>query len=128
MSTDSQAIRALVEQQRRFQERCAMTETPACLLTPDGRINDVSEAFCRLLHYGRGDVIGRLLSEIIDPRDVDLTIVMLDLALAGQVQRLSFRERGLDASGACLEVLVNGTLVKDADSRPVCFLLEIARA
>jgi PAS domain S-box-containing protein len=128
MSSDQPATKPLVEQQRRFQKRSQTTDTPACLLTPNGRIHDVNTAFCRLLDYQRGDVIGRLMSELTDPRDVDLTIVMLDLALAGKVQRLSFRQRDIDASGASLDVLVNGTLVKDAKSSPVCFLLEIASA
>ncbi len=127
MSSDHQPSSALVKQQRRFQQHSATSDTPACLLTPGGRIDDVNAAFCGLLHYQRGDLIGRLISELTDPRDVDLTIVMLDLALAGKLQRLSFHQRDIDASGAYLEVLVSGTLVKDTDSSPVCFLLEIAR-
>ena len=128
MSTDRNASTALVEQRRRFRDDYATARTPACLLTEHGRIDDVNDAFCRLLRCDRGDVIGLLISEFADPRDVDLMIVMLDLVLAGTVQRLSFHLRGIDATGEHLDVLVSGDLVTGADSRPVCFLLEMASA
>jgi PAS domain S-box-containing protein len=119
--------KSLRREQRRFQESFGPSETPACLLTPDGTVQDVNDAFCRLLSRTRADTVRRMLLDLTESQDNDLTLAMLDLALAGKVPCLSFRARCRDGTGVPVPVHVQGMLVSDSDSSPVCFVLEMAR-
>ena len=127
MITDRHVPNSLRREQRRFQESFGLAELPTCLLTPDGTVQDVNDAFCRLLSRPRADTVLRTLLEITDSQDNDLTLAMLDLALAGKVPCLNFRTRCLDGSGVPLPVHVRGVLVSDGDSSPVCFVLQLTR-
>ncbi len=127
MITDRHVPNSLRREQRRFQESFGAAESPTCLLTPDGTVQNVNDAFCRLLSRTRTDTVLRTLLEIIESQGHDLMLAMLDLALAGKVPCLSFRTRCLDGTGVPVPVHVRGVLVSDSDSSPVCFVLELTR-
>jgi hypothetical protein len=61
------------------------TESPTCLLTPNGTVQDVNDAFCRLLSHA--DTVLSPLLEITESQTNDLTFGDAGSGAGGPIRR-----------------------------------------
>ena len=74
----------------------------------DGRFTDVNQSACRMLGYGREELIGKTIADIIPPEDVPrLAAVRAALLVPGQVERGEWRHRRKDGTLIPVDVSAN---------------------
>jgi PAS domain S-box-containing protein len=116
---------ALHESEERF--RLTIDEAPIgmALVALDGRFVRVNRALCEIVGYSSAELTGLTFQAITHPDDRDA-----DLASAGQLARgdipLYHREkRYVRKDGTIVEVLLNVSILRNRDGRPIYFISQI---
>ncbi|WP_414659991.1 response regulator [Horticoccus sp. 23ND18S-11] len=77
------ALRASQAEARKLSLVAAKTESPVLIASPDGRIEWVNEAFCRVMEFTRDEVVGRHPVHFMDGPDTNpRTITRIRAAMA----------------------------------------------
>ena len=116
---------ALAEAEEHF--RSAFEEAPIgmALTTPDFRFLQVNRALCTITGYSRDQLEGLPVASITHPDDLKSDWEARSAMLEGEMSSHRAERRYLHASGSAVWVLLNQTLVRDADGAPVHFLSQM---
>jgi diguanylate cyclase (GGDEF)-like protein/PAS domain S-box-containing protein len=119
----SQAV--LAEAEERF--RSAFEEAPIgmALTSPDFRFLRVNRALCRITGYTREQLEGLPVASITHPDDLKGDWEARGAMLEGELTTYRGERRYLHASGSPVWVLINSTLVRDGEGRPLHFLSQM---
>lgn len=88
------------------------------LQTPEGVWLEVNPAFCGLVGYARGDLIGKSFTEITHADDVERSLEQLERLNRGEISSFRFDKRYLHANGREVWVRLDVSMVLDARGRP----------
>jgi diguanylate cyclase (GGDEF)-like protein/PAS domain S-box-containing protein len=119
-----EAQRALAEAEERF--RTAFEEGAAgmAIVSVDGRILRVNRALCAVTGHQHGDLEGRTMVSLLHPEDREQYGQDSDRLLSGHIAAARGERRYLHDDGRVVWVSVSTTLVRDAGSRPLHFLVQ----
>ena len=104
----TRARRAAEASEARQRDLIELSPDAFFLADLDGRLTDVNQSACRMLGYGREELIGKTIADIIPPEDVPrLAAVRAALLVPGQVERGEWRHRRKDGALIPVEVSAN---------------------
>jgi PAS domain S-box-containing protein len=84
-----QALRESQAEARKLSLVASRTDNPVLITSPDGNIEWVNEAFCRVMEYSLEEVVGKNPTHFMDGPDADRTEVLQIRAAMSQGQGLS---------------------------------------
>ncbi len=104
--------------------RLAFTESPVGMVISDtrGHLEQVNNAFCRMLGYSPEQLVGLSFEAITHPDDITHNVEGLLAVLAGERASYVTEKRYIHASGHDISVLMRVTLLRTADGTPLNFL------
>jgi diguanylate cyclase (GGDEF)-like protein/PAS domain S-box-containing protein len=116
---------ALTEAEEHF--RSAFEEAPIgmALTSPDFRFLRVNRALCAITGYSREQLEGLPIASITHPEDLKADRDARSAMLDGESSTYHGERRYLHASGSAVWMLVNSTLVRDANGEPLHFLSQM---
>jgi PAS domain S-box-containing protein len=124
-----QESQAQFEALRRSEElfRVAMQFSPigAAIVGLDGRWIDVNPALCRILGYGREDLLPRDFQSITHPEDLDADLEQMQRTLAGEIDGYRIEKRYIRRDGAVIRAQLDGVLLRTAEGAPLHFLANV---
>ena len=94
------------------------TPTPQALLDLRGHPDSVNPAWCELFGHAADHFAGRDLLALVHPTDLHNAEERLDALRTGGLESLSYRGMFQDADGRCLSLLLDATLLREADGTP----------
>ena len=116
---------ALTEAEEHF--RSAFEEAPIgmALTSPDFRFLRVNRSLCAITGYTRAQLEGLPTASITHPEDLRADREARRAMLEGDMSAYHGERRYLHASGSAVWVLINSTLVRDANGEPMHFLSQM---
>jgi PAS domain S-box-containing protein len=95
------------------------------LLAPDSSRLRVNRAFCHMLGYGEQQLLGRPEIAVTHPDDLGEDLRQRALCLAGERDTYQREKRYLDCDGAVVWGWQTCTLVRDAQAKPLHFIVQV---
>src|SRR5215212_6407313 len=95
------------------------------LTSPDFRFLRVNRALCQITGYAAGQLEGLPVASITHPDDLKADWEARGAMLEGELSSYRAERRYLHASGSAVWVMINSTLVRDADGAPLHFLFQM---
>ena len=92
--------------------------TPQAILGLDGHLESVNPAWCELFGHGEAWFADCDLLDLVHPVDTDQVVARLDRLRAGEVDSISYRGLFRDADDEDLPLLLDASLLRDADGTP----------
>lgn len=92
--------------------------TPQAIVGLDGHLESVNPAWCELFGHGEGWFADCDLLDLVHPVDSEQVVARLDRLRAGEVDSISYRGLFRDADGEDLSLLLDASLLHDADGTP----------
>lgn len=111
-----EALRASEARYRTLFEQAAVGVVHAAL---DGRWLLVNGKLCEILGYAREELIGRRFQDLTHPDDLRTDVELVRALDAGEIAMLSREKRYLRKDGRPVWVLVNVSVVRDGQGRPL---------
>ena len=120
-----QSQAALAEAEERF--RSAFEEAPIgmALTSTDFRFLRVNRALCQITGYTPAQLEGLPVASITHPDELRADWEARGAMLEGELSSHRAERRYLHASGSAVWVMINSTLVRDADGAPLHFLSQM---
>lgn len=115
----------LEESRRRFESSFAHASIGMALVATDGAWLDVNPALCRLVGYGRDELLRLTFQDITHPDDLRADLGNARELLAGHAETYQTEKRYFHKSGATVWILLNVSLVRDARGTPRYFVSQI---
>jgi diguanylate cyclase (GGDEF)-like protein/PAS domain S-box-containing protein len=91
----------------------------------DGRWLKVNAALCELSGYDEEAILALTFQAMTHPDDLDDELAQVQRLLAGEIDRHTSEKRFLDAEGRLIWVHRSGSLIRDADGKPLHFVVHI---
>ena len=95
------------------------------LIGVDGRWLQVNQALCRMLGYSESELKTQWFRNLIHPADRRLDRPLIRQLLKGDIPSYQLEKRHLHRSGRVVWTLVSAALVRDAQERPLYFIVEV---
>jgi diguanylate cyclase (GGDEF)-like protein/PAS domain S-box-containing protein len=92
------------------------------IVATDGTFLDSNERLCRLLGYGREELIGKTFHEITHPDDLAIDVAHVDELLAGGAETYRIEKRYFTREGRVLWVQLTVALARDDAGTPLYFI------
>jgi PAS domain S-box-containing protein len=86
-------------------------------VSPEGRYLRVNRKLCQMLGYSEQELLNLTLHEVTHPEDRELSAEKLSSSFAGEPEEYSIEKRYLRKDGQLIWVLINWTVVRDAEGR-----------
>ncbi|WP_460960045.1 PAS domain S-box protein [Parasphingorhabdus pacifica] len=94
------------------------TPSPTELVDLQGRIIEVNPAMCRLLGYGREELLGLRAADVTHPDEPVLDRKAIEYLLAEGRESLTAEKRLVRSDGGVIWVLIDSSLVRQPDGSP----------
>jgi diguanylate cyclase (GGDEF)-like protein/PAS domain S-box-containing protein len=101
---------------------------PQAIVGLDGRLESVNPAWCELFGRGEGWFADSHLLDLVHPVDADPVVQRLTRLEAGEIESISYRGLFRDADGQELRLLLDASLLREADGRPYAIAASVADA
>ena len=85
----------------------------------------VNQAYCQMLGYSEAEMLARTTYDVTHPDDVEWDALQRNRVLAGEIETYQTDKRYLHQSGRILWGHLSCSLVRDADRKPLHFILQI---
>ncbi len=115
------ALKALQESEKRF--RSAFDFAPAGMSltsSPDGRWLRVNRMLCTMLGYSEDELLTKSWDELTHPDDLEESLALARSMHLGEIDSFEIEKRYLHKDGHDVWALLIGSLVRDAEGRPMC--------
>ncbi|HUI10204.1 MAG TPA: PAS domain S-box protein [Bacteroidota bacterium] len=116
---------ALEERDARARAAFENAAEGVCLLDARGRFLDVNPAFCAMLGYGHGELVGRDVSSVTHPGDIGIGDAVIARALAGEHVQSTFDKRFLTKAGVPVWARVSAVLVRESSAGESYFVSHV---
>ena len=120
-----QAEAALRESEARFAGAFEHAPIGVALVSPDGRWLKVNRALCDLVGYSEAGLLARTFQDITHPDDLETDLENVRRMIAGEIHSYQMEKRYVHARGHLVTVLLDVTLVRDGQGRPLYFISQI---
>lgn len=115
----------LEESRRRFESSWSHASIGMALVAPDGSWLDVNPALCRLVGYGRDELLALTFQDIMHPDDLEADLGQVKRLLAGETAAYEMEKRYFHKGGGIVWVLLSVSLVRDPAGTPLYFVAQI---
>ena len=95
------------------------------LVLPDGRWFKVNRALCDLVGYSEAELLTRTFQDITHPEDLDIDLENVRRIIAGEIRTYAMEKRYVHARGHSVAVLLNVSLIRDGQGRPLYFVAQV---
>lgn len=116
---------ALRESEQRFKGAFEHSPMGMALVSPDGYWLQANTALCRMLGYTEAELKRITFAEISHPDDLNLSITSDRELLGGKSDSYQIQKRYVRKDGQIVWAMVNASLVRGPDRRPLHFVAQI---
>ena len=95
------------------------------LVAPDGRWLKVNRSLCQMLGYSEAEMEASRFHDITHPEDLPGNLAQVARVLAGEVDAFQLEKRYFHKHGQIVWSLLNVSLVRDMEGRPVHFIAQV---
>jgi PAS domain S-box-containing protein len=88
-------------------------------VSPEGNYLRVNHKYCQMLGYSEHELLDLTIYDVTHPDDREASAVKVDSSLLDGSQEYSIEKRYVRKDGAIMWALVNWTIVRDAEGRPL---------
>ncbi|MBI4961374.1 MAG: PAS domain S-box protein [Desulfovibrio sp.] len=92
------------------------------LIAPDGQWIAVNNALCNLVGYSEAELLSKKFQDITHPEDVDEALTYFQQILSHERETYQREKRYIHKNGGIVFVLLNVSLVRDDDDKPLFFI------
>jgi PAS domain S-box-containing protein len=116
--------RRRIEEERRrgeeeFRSLFELSAIGMAQVSPEGRYLRVNRKFCQMLGYSEEELLRLTIHEVTHPDDREFSAAKLESSFADGSEEYSIEKRYVRKDGAIIRVLINWTVVRDAEGRPL---------
>ncbi len=115
-------IAALSESEKRFRTTFELAGVGIARVELDGRFSVVNDRFCEMVGYAKDEIMQLRFRDITHPDDLAADLEHARRLLAGEVDRYAMEKRYLRKDSTVIWVNLNGSIVRDAEGRPIYFI------
>jgi PAS domain S-box-containing protein len=119
------AEEALRESEERFSGAFEFAPIGVALVAPNGRWLKVNRALCELVGYSEAELLVCTFQEITHPDDLAADLEYMRRLLAGEIRFYQMEKRYIHARGHFVTILLDVSLVRDAQDQPHYFIAQI---
>jgi diguanylate cyclase (GGDEF)-like protein/PAS domain S-box-containing protein len=116
---------ALRASEERFRNCFDEARIGMLIISLDGHLENVNEAFCAMIGYSRAELIGTTRAYVTHPEDLDADNLARAGMLRGEASSRTFEKRYLHASGRAVWVAIYLTLIRDASGEPLRWIAQV---
>jgi PAS domain S-box-containing protein len=120
-----QAVEALRISEERFRGAFDGAAIGVGLLALDGRWLQVNDSLCKILGHSRSELLEHSFREFAQPDDFDSDVELTRRFLANEIRSYRMERRYIHADGHTLWIMVNASLVHDAEGAPLYFVAQL---
>lgn len=117
LDRNKRAETKLLERERHYRTIFNDAAVGLARIGPDGRFIDVNPQFCRMLGYGRNELLGRSYLDITNPDDREADIRMRNRLLSGELQSAGSEKRYVRKDGTLVWVKLNLSVTRTPEGR-----------
>ncbi len=119
------AEEALRESEVKFRAAFDQTGAGMGMATLDGTLIEVNDAYCRMLGYERGEIIGKKTVAFTHPDDIATTMRTFEMLASLEKDTLQYEKRYIRKDGRQIFAFINVSTIHDADGKPAYVLAQI---
>ncbi len=124
--TESKTIELeLRESEQRLHTIFEAAPNGLAIIALDGRWIRVNPAMCKILGYTKQEFLDTNYKDLTHPDDVEEQARLIDQLLTGEIDQYSYEKRNIHKDGHYVWVMLNATLIRDADSQPLYLLSQV---
>jgi len=116
---------ALREAEERFRSAFDHAPIGMALVGLNGRWLKVNAALCEIVGYSEQALLNTTFQALTHPDDLGIDLDNVRRLLAGELRAYQMEKRYLHRQGHVVWILLNGSLVRDGDGRPLYFIAQI---
>ena len=116
---------ALRESKERFRNAFEHAAIGMALVATDGHFLRVNHTLCDLIGYSKSELLAKTIQEITHSDDRETDLVFVRQMLAGEIQTYQMEKRYFHKDGHVLWILLNVSLIRDAEGTPGHFIFQI---
>jgi PAS domain S-box-containing protein len=94
-------------------------------VSSDGRYLRVNRKYCQMLGYSEQEMLNLTLYDVTHPDDREASAVKMNSSFTGGPEEYSIEKRYVRKDGVIMWALVNWTIVRDAEGRPLLSVANI---
>jgi PAS domain S-box-containing protein len=88
-------------------------------VSSDGRYLRINRKYCQMLGYSEQELLYLTIYDVTHPDDREASAVKVNSSFAGEPEEYSMEKRYIRKDGEIIWALVNWTIVRDAEGRPL---------
>ncbi|MDI1312093.1 PAS domain S-box protein [Prosthecobacter sp.] len=119
------AEEALRESEERFVGAFEQAPIGVALTSPTGQWLKVNRALCKLVGYTEAELLTLSFQDITHPDDLADSLECVRQLIAGEVRSYQSEKRYIHAAGHLVTILLNVSLVRDAQHQPHYFIAQM---
>jgi PAS domain S-box-containing protein len=124
--SDRQRVEAaLQESEDRFRSAFDSAAIGKALVALDGRWLKVNRALCEIVGYSEQEILATTFQAITHPDDLDIDLGYVRQLLEGKIRSFEMEKRYFHKLGHVVWILLSGSLVRDAEGKPLYFIAQI---
>ncbi len=125
ISERKQAEAALRESEQCFSGAFEYAAIGMALVAPDGRWLKVNRSLCDIVGYSESELLATTFQAITHPDDLEADLDYVRKMLAGEIRTYQMEKRYFHKLGHVVWILLNVSLVRDAQDQPLYFIAQI---
>ncbi|MGI0486845.1 PAS domain S-box protein [Pantanalinema rosaneae CENA516] len=125
ITSRKQAEAALRDSEERFRSAFDNAPIGIALVGLTGKWLKVNPALCDILGYTEAELLTKTFQDITHPDDLDIDLSYMDQLLAGEIRSYTLKKRYVDRWGHIIWILLDASLIRDAQGEPKYFLSQI---
>lgn len=118
-------IGLLKEREKRFIDAFDFAPIGMAIVSLDGDWIKVNQSLCKMLGYSEGEFLLHTFQDFTHPDDLDTDLGHLHQLLEGKIETYSIEKRYFHKDRSVIWVILNVTVVRNEDSKPLYFVSQI---
>lgn len=111
--------------ERRLRTTIRFAPIGMALVGLDGRVTEVNDALCAILHRSSGELLGASIAELTHPDDLDADLVLLGEVLTGDRTHYALTKRYLRPDGPPVPCELHVAAMRDEQDGPIAFIAQV---
>jgi PAS domain S-box-containing protein len=116
---------SLKESEEQFRSTFEQTSIGMCIISLDGKLLRVNNAFCMMIGYQSEELLGNPVTSITHPDDLRITDEKLQESLEEETRYIQFDKRYIHRDGHTVFASISSTLIRDASGKPRHFVTQV---
>lgn len=115
----------VADQDARFRLAMASAGIGMAIVSLDGEFVEVNPALCRMFGYAGDELVGKTVSALTHPDDVERSQQLLARLRDEELDSLDIEKRYLHADGSAIDVLLNVAVMRDQRGGPRYYIVQL---